>query len=102
MQGQLGEKLVPDLIREIAHKNSSGLLRLSRGKAIKAIFFESGAPTFAISNLTNEQLDHKLVEFAATARMGDPRRGQGFRRVSLQVHSMESDRKWEMGESLAR
>jgi curved DNA-binding protein CbpA len=34
---------------------------LSRGKAIKAIFFESGAPTFAISNLTNEQLDHKLV-----------------------------------------
>jgi curved DNA-binding protein CbpA len=35
---------------------------LSRGKAIKAIFFESGAPTFAISNLTNEQLDHNLVE----------------------------------------
>lgn len=35
---------------------------MSRGKAIKAIFFESGAPTFAISNLTNEQLDHKLVE----------------------------------------
>ena len=61
MQGRLGDKLVPDLIREIAHKNSSGLLRLSRGKAIKAIFFESGAPTFAISNLTNEQLDHKLV-----------------------------------------
>lgn len=62
MQGQLGEKLVPDLIREIAHKNSSGLLRMSRGKAIKAIFFESGAPTFAISNLTNEQLDFKLME----------------------------------------
>lgn len=62
MQGQLGEKLVPDLIREIAHKNSSGLLRLSRGKAIKAVFFESGAPTFAISNLTNEQLDFKVME----------------------------------------
>ncbi len=62
MQGQLGEKLVPDLIREIAHKNSSGLLRMSRGKAIKAIFFESGTPTFAISNLTNEQLDFKLME----------------------------------------
>ncbi|MEK6325107.1 MAG: DnaJ domain-containing protein [Acidobacteriota bacterium] len=61
MQGQLGEKLVPDLIREIAQKSSSGLLRLSLGKAIKAIFFESGAPTFAISNLTNEQLDHKLM-----------------------------------------
>ena len=62
MQGQLGVKLVSDLIREIAQKNSSGLLRLSRGKAIKAIFFESGAPTFAISNLTNEQLDYRLMK----------------------------------------
>ena len=62
MQGQLGEKLAPDLIREIAQKNSSGLLRLSRGKAIKAIFFESGAPTFAISNLSNEQLDDILLK----------------------------------------
>jgi curved DNA-binding protein CbpA len=62
VQGQLGEKLVPDLIREIAQKSASGLLRLSRAKTIKAIFFESGAPTFAISNLTNEQLDFKLME----------------------------------------
>ncbi len=61
MQGQLGEKLVTDLVREIAQKNLSGLLRLTRGKIIKAIFFESGAPRFAISNLTNEQLEHKLV-----------------------------------------
>ena len=66
MQGHLGEKLVPDLIREIAQKNSSGLLRLSRGKAIKAVFFETGAPTFAISNLTNEQLDHKLIKDGLT------------------------------------
>jgi curved DNA-binding protein CbpA len=62
VQGQLGEKLVPDLIREIAQKSASGLLRLSRAKTIKAIFFESGAPTFAISNLTNEQLDYRLIE----------------------------------------
>lgn len=62
MQGQLGEKLLPDLVRKIAQQNSSGLLRLSRGKAIKAIFFEDGAPTFAISNITSEQLDHKLVK----------------------------------------
>jgi curved DNA-binding protein CbpA len=60
VQGQLGEKLIPDLIREIALKSSSGLLRLSHGKAIKAVFFDSGAPTFAISNISNEQLDHKL------------------------------------------
>jgi len=62
VQGQLGEKLVPDLIRQIAQKSSSGLLRLTHGKAIKAIFFDAGAPTFAISNLTNEQLDHKLMK----------------------------------------
>jgi curved DNA-binding protein CbpA len=61
VQGQLGEKLVPDLIRDIAQRSSSGLLRLSRGKAIKAVFFESGAPTFAISNLTNEQLEYRLI-----------------------------------------
>ena len=62
MQGQLGDKLVPDLIREIARKNANGLLRISRGSTIKAIFFDSGTPTFAISNLNNEQLDHKLVK----------------------------------------
>lgn len=70
MQGQLGEKLVPDLIREIAQKSSSGLLRLSHGKAIKAVFFDSGAPTFAISNISNEQLDHKLqTESLVTAEL---------------------------------
>lgn len=62
VQGQLGQKLIPDLIREIAQKNASGLLRLSRGKAIKAIFFESGRLTYAISNLANEQLDHRLMK----------------------------------------
>jgi len=62
VQGQLGEKLVPDLIREIAQRNASGLLRVSRGSTIKAIFFESGTPTFAISNLTTEQLEHRLVK----------------------------------------
>ena len=62
MQGQLGGKLVADLIREISANNSSGLLRLSRGKSIKAIFFESGAPVFAISNLTAEQLEHQLIK----------------------------------------
>ncbi len=64
MQGQLGDKLIPDLIREISRKNSSGLLRVSRSKAIKAIFFDNGAPVFAISNLANEQLDRKLVKDA--------------------------------------
>jgi curved DNA-binding protein CbpA len=83
VQGQLGEKLVTDLAREIAQKNLSGLLRITRGKTIKAIFFESGAPAFAISNLSNEQIEHKLVASnlatmsqieEAKARAGKPHR----------------------------
>jgi curved DNA-binding protein CbpA len=62
VQGQLGDRLIPDLIREISEKASSGLLRVSRGKAIKAIFFDKGAPVFAISNLGSEQLDRKLID----------------------------------------
>jgi curved DNA-binding protein CbpA len=34
---------------------------VGRGKAIKAVFFEGGIPRFAISNLTTEQLEHKLA-----------------------------------------
>lgn len=62
MQGQLGEKLIPDIIRELVQKNASGLLRLTRGKTIKAIFLDNGAPVFAISNLSPDQLEHKLVK----------------------------------------
>ena len=62
MQGQLGQRLVADLICEIAHKNASGLLRLSRAKAIKALFFDSGVPVYAISNLSHEQIEARLIE----------------------------------------
>ncbi|HWN98935.1 MAG TPA: DnaJ domain-containing protein [Blastocatellia bacterium] len=62
MQGQLGQRLVADLIREIASKNASGLFRLSRAKAIKALFFDSGVPVYAISNLSQEQLETRLVD----------------------------------------
>jgi curved DNA-binding protein CbpA len=40
------------------------LLRVTRSKAIKAVFFDNGAPVFAISNLANEQLERKLVKDA--------------------------------------
>lgn len=62
MNGTLGDKLVPDLIREIAVKKASGLLRLTRGKTIKAIFFENGTPIFAISNQANEQLEFHISQ----------------------------------------
>jgi tetratricopeptide (TPR) repeat protein len=62
LRGQLGETLVADLIREAAQQKLTGLLRLSQDKTMKAIFFESGAPVFAISNLPTEQIDHKLIK----------------------------------------
>jgi curved DNA-binding protein CbpA len=62
VQGQLGDKLISDLIREIAEKNSSGLLRITKGKMIKAIFFQGGAPKFAISNVAKDQLEQKLIK----------------------------------------
>ena len=101
MQGQLGVKLVTDLIREIAQKQHSGLLRLTRGKTIKAIFFENGEPKFAISNLTGEQLDHLLIKQslvtaeqieAAKARTGKvPRLASEL--VDMGVMSTEAMRK---------
>ena len=62
MQGRINDKPVSSLIRGLARKNAGGLLRFSRGKTIKAIFFEAGAVTFAISNVPQEQLDYKLVQ----------------------------------------
>lgn len=62
MRGYLGEKLLADLIREIARHKMSGLLRLSQDKTIKAIFMESGTPVFAISNLAGEQIEYKLFK----------------------------------------
>ncbi|HKV42182.1 MAG TPA: DnaJ domain-containing protein [Blastocatellia bacterium] len=61
MNGDLGEKLIADLVRDIAQKNSSGLLRLTHAKSIKAIFFDAGVPVFAISNQANEQLEVRIV-----------------------------------------
>lgn len=77
VHGQLGQRLVADLIREIAYKNASGLLRLSRAKAIKALFFDSGVPVYAISNLSHEQLESRLVEMGlATQEQIDHARRQ--------------------------
>lgn len=61
MRGQLSEKLIPNLFREIADCGDGGLLHLTLGDTIKAVFFESGVPVFAISNQPHEQLDHLLV-----------------------------------------
>ena len=59
--GQLGERLMADLIREAAQRHFSGALQLVHGEVSKGIFFEDGAPVFAISNLPEEQIARKLI-----------------------------------------
>jgi curved DNA-binding protein CbpA len=56
MQGKLGEHPLAELIREITAAGQSGALRLSRGRAKVAIYFEEGRLVFATSNLRAHRL----------------------------------------------
>ena len=58
--GQLSQTPAATLLREIAERRLSGLLRVLRDDVVKAIFFEAGAPVFAASNLPHEQLEYTL------------------------------------------
>ena len=79
MQGRLGDTLIGELMGELAQNKTSGLLRLSKGKVIKAIFFDSGNPIFAISNLADEQLDQALIKrgYATPEQIEQAKQKQG-------------------------
>jgi tetratricopeptide (TPR) repeat protein len=59
MNGQLGEHSLAELISEISAKGLSGALRVVRERVKAAIYFESGAPVYATSNLRL----HRLTEY---------------------------------------
>ena len=58
-KGQLAQKPVAELIREIGEASASGALRLSRDRAKAVVYFENGDVAFAASNIRV----HRLVEF---------------------------------------
>lgn len=60
-QGNIAEKPVAEIFRELAAQGRGGVLRLVNGKQIKVIVFEEGRPVFAISNVPEDQLDVLLV-----------------------------------------
>ena len=60
MEGQLTEHPTAELIREIAEAKLSGALRLSRGRAQSAVYFEKGLLVFAASNLRTHRLSAVL------------------------------------------
>jgi curved DNA-binding protein CbpA len=61
LRGQLGDKPIAIVLREIAHRRLSGSLLLTLNRVTKSIVFDEGVPVFASSSLANEQLDHKLT-----------------------------------------
>ena len=59
IKGQLAQKPVAELIREIGEASASGALRLERDRAKAVVYFENGDVAFAASNIRA----HRLVEF---------------------------------------
>ena len=58
-KGQLAQKPVAELIREIGEASASGALRLERDRAKAVVYFENGDVAFAASNIRA----HRLLEF---------------------------------------
>lgn len=56
MEGQLSRHPLAELIREIIDSEFSGALRLSREAAKVAVYFDSGEPIYAASNLRAHRL----------------------------------------------
>jgi hypothetical protein len=61
MQGRLGDKLFPDLVRDLSRENTSGRLTITHSGETIEIFFESGVPVQATSSLADDQLECGLV-----------------------------------------
>jgi uncharacterized protein DUF4388/DnaJ-like protein len=66
IEGTLARQRLPDLLRDIAFKRLTGVLRLSRDKTIKSIAFDSGEPINAFSSNSSERLDVRLIKEGRT------------------------------------
>jgi len=68
MEGQLSRHPLAELIREINDSHLSGAMRLSREAAKAVVYFDSGEPIFAASNLRA----HRLREILARKNINCP------------------------------
>lgn len=64
--GRLGQRLLPDLLKDAASRKLTGFVRLSRERATKTIFFDSGRAINAFSSLPSEQLETRLLKEGRT------------------------------------
>ena len=62
MRGKLSDKLFPKIVRDLAHENATGRLRLTQNGKIREILIESGVPVFASSTIPGEQPESRLVQ----------------------------------------
>ena len=65
-EGKVGLQRLPDILRDIAFKGLTGVLRLSRDKTVKSIAFEAGQPINAFSSIASERLDLRLIKEGRT------------------------------------
>jgi len=59
--GNLADRLVGELISDIAKERKSGLLSLSKSDITKGLFFDEGLPVGSVSTLPDEQLETILI-----------------------------------------
>jgi tetratricopeptide (TPR) repeat protein len=62
VRGKLSDKLFPKIVRDLAHENATGRLRLTQNGKIREILIESGVPVFASSTIPGEQPESRLVQ----------------------------------------
>lgn len=60
-KGNISEKPVTEIFRNVFAAKATGLLRLSLDKQIKVVLLEEGRPVYALSNVPDDQLDVHLV-----------------------------------------
>jgi tetratricopeptide (TPR) repeat protein len=62
VRGKLSDKPFPVIVRDLAHENATGRLRLTQQGKIREILIESGIPVFASSTIPEEQPESRLVQ----------------------------------------
>ncbi|MDT8419398.1 MAG: response regulator [Desulfuromonadales bacterium] len=62
LTGQLSEHALPVLLNQFYSRKTTGILTLQRDEIKKVIYFKSGYPIFARSNILNECLGQMLVK----------------------------------------
>ena len=70
-EGQLSERPLAELIREVIDAGLSGAIRLSKGPAKVVVYFQKGELVFAASNLRAHRLREVCKRTASAARQVD-------------------------------